>query len=194
MDLAARLAQIHIERSRSGGDPRELGYAQGLLAPWWDTPAAPAPILILRATLKQARHDFSGALRDLDQLLRDHPNDVQARLTQATVLRVQGRYPQALQACAQLQPHVNRFIGTLCEQSLRGLGGELETASAALDVLQDQVEQQDRGVAAWYFAERADMALRAGADEQARALYRTALQRFPADLDLMASHADLLLD
>ena len=193
-DVAARLAQIHIERSRQTGDPRELGYAQGLLQPWWDAPQAPAPILLLRATLKQARHDFTGALSDLEQLLKTRPDDAQAWLTMATVLRVQGRYPEALAACAQLKPLVDHFIATLCVQSVRSLSGDLDAAARVLEDLLPTLPRQSPGVAAWYLAERADMAVRAGKPDQALELYQQAGTAFPSDLDLMAAHADVLLD
>ena len=194
VDVATRLARIHIERSRQAGDPRELGYAQGLLQPWWNSTQAPAPILLLRATLKQARHDFPGALSDLDQLLKARPDDAQAWLTRATVLRVQGHYPEALAACTPLQSLVDRFIATLCEQSIRGLNGGLDAASQALESLFPALSQQSPGVAAWYLSERADMAVRAGKPELALTLYQQARIAFPADLDLIAAHADVLLD
>lgn len=194
VDLAARLAQIHIERSRRSGDPRELGYAQGVLQAWWDAAQAPPPILLLRATLKQARHDFSGALSDLDQLLKLEPNNAQAWLTRATVLRVQGRYAEALTACAQLRPLADPFIGVLCEQSIRSLKGQLADAMTALEALRPVLSQQAPAITAWHFAEYADMAVRAGQPQAALKLYQQASALFPHDLDLMAAHADLLLD
>src|SRR5262249_48746845 len=55
---AAAVAQLYIERSRRDGDPRFLGYAEGVLRTWWSDPEPPAPVLLLRATLLQARHHF----------------------------------------------------------------------------------------------------------------------------------------
>lgn len=192
-DLAARLARVYIERARATGDLRQLGYARGVLAPWWNAGDAPDPVLLMRATLRQSSHDFVGALSDLDRLLQRKPDDAQAQLTLATILRVQGRYAEALDACLALRDSANAFVATLCEQSLRGLQGDAN-AAAALDWLRPRLAQQPPAVAAWYYAERAELAARSGEAAQAERLYREALQAHPDDLDLRACFADLLLD
>ncbi len=58
-----------------------------------------AAALVLHATILQSRHSFDAALVELDEALRARPDDAQAWLTRATVLRVQGRYSQAAAAC-----------------------------------------------------------------------------------------------
>ena len=60
LPLALALAREALERARASGDPRELGPAQAALAPWWALPAPPAPVRLLRATLRQHQHDFPG--------------------------------------------------------------------------------------------------------------------------------------
>lgn len=193
-DVAAQLARIHIERARRSGDPRELGYARGILQLWWNTDDAPDTVLLLRATVRQATHDFAGALADLDRLLQRRPQHVQALLTRATILRVQGRYAPALAACEALRGQAEPFVATLCLETLRSLSGELDAARRALDTLQPTLAAQSAGVAAWYRAERAEMAARAGDADAAEALYREAIARHPDDLDLRAAYADSLLD
>lgn len=192
--VAAQLARVHIERARRSGDPRDLGYARGVLQPWWSAPDAPDAVLLLRATLRQSTHDFDGALSDLDRLLQRRPDDVQAWLTRATILRVQGRYPDAAAACSELRDRADGFVATLCAESVRGLNGELTAARAALEAMRPRLDAQPASVAAWYRAESAEMAARAGDVPRAEALYRDALQRHPEDLDLRAAFADLLLD
>ena len=193
-DLAARLARAYIARGRASGDPREFGYAQGALQPWWNAEDAPDPVLLLRSTLRQSRHDFAGALADLDRLLQRKPSDAQAWLTKATVLRVQGRYAEARTACSELQQHADAFIATLCEASVRGLNGELAVATKVLDALRPQLPAQPVSIAAWFLAERAEQAVRAGDAAAAQAIYTEALASHADDLDLRASYADLLLD
>lgn len=190
---AAQSARVFIERSRASGDPRELGYAQGVLAPWWSLADAPNEVLLLRATLRQARHDFDGALSDLSRLLARNADDAQAWLTQATVLRVLGRYPEAQAACAQLQGRADAFVVELCSAAISGLNGQQEAARARLDVLRPQLAAQPAGVAAWYYAERSELAERAG-DADTEALYQEALRAHPGDHGLRAAYADWLLD
>src|SRR5438034_2128905 len=92
---AAALATGYIRASRVEGDPRFLGYAQAALAPWWKDPAAPTPVLLLRATILQSSHQFTPALADLGRVLEREPKHAQALLTRATVLTVMGRYRDA---------------------------------------------------------------------------------------------------
>lgn len=193
-EQAASLAQLHLEHARRSGDPRFLGYAQGVLAPWWNQERPAEAVLLMRATLRQAQHDFTGALRDLDALLARDTGNTQAWLTQATVLRVLGRYPAARRSCARLEGLVDRFVHRLCEAALRGLSGELSAAAHALDALRPSLGQQTPENSAWWYAERADMAIRAGDPATAETLYRDALTLHHDDLDLRTAHADLLLD
>ena len=190
-DAATRLARTYIQRARSSGDPRQLGYAHGVLQAWWKTAATevPDPVLLLRATLKQARHDFDGALDDLDALLGRSPDHAQGWLTRATVLRVQGRYPEALSACQQLEALAEPFVFQLCTAAIRGLHGEREAAARSMFELANAVNQQPATLAAWYYAERADLEVRAGRLQQAGLLYQHALQAHPEDLDLRAAYA-----
>lgn len=193
-EQAAAIAQLQINRARSSGDPRFLGYAQGALAPWWRSEDAPDAVLLIRATLRQSFHDFDGALGDLDRLLARRPDDAQAWLTRATVLRVLGRYPEAGAACMRLQGLVDPFASQLCTAAVRGLSGELAAAIRMLDGLRPGLKTQPPSIVAWYFAERAEMSSRAGDSAKAEALYREALAEVPEDLNLRVACADLLLD
>ena len=108
---------------RREADPRFDGYAQAALAPWWQLARPPLPVLILRATLRQRRHDFTAALADLDQALARAPGQPQALLSKATILGVQGKPGQALQACRALAGSVDRLVEAACIAGAKGLGG-----------------------------------------------------------------------
>lgn len=192
--VAVGLARRYIERSRASADPRLLGYAQGILAPWWSSASAPADVILLRATILQARHRFDASLEDLDRVLRSRPRDAQAWLTRATVLRVQGRYAEAAAACGRLKDVAPGFTSNLCEWAVRGLSGELDQALGAMQTLQTGAIHEPPSVQAWFDAEFAEMLERAGRRDEAEARYRIALQRDPAELGLRAAFADFLLD
>ena len=66
--LAAELARRYIELARNDADPRYLGYAQAVLAPWWGqarpppdvlVPTTPAPISTTATTID--RPNISGS-------------------------------------------------------------------------------------------------------------------------------------
>lgn len=71
--LAARYAHAAIEQARTTGDPRYTGNAKGALSPWWDQAEPPLRIRVLRATIRQRRHQFEWALQDLDAVIEQRP-------------------------------------------------------------------------------------------------------------------------
>ena len=85
LDLAIRLAQQYFGQATAQGDPRYVGYAQAALKPWWDLPQPPTSVLLMRATLLQYRHDFAGALADLEQALKRDPAHVGAWSLRAVI-------------------------------------------------------------------------------------------------------------
>src|SRR5690349_18702621 len=102
LQLALELARGPIERCRQEADPRYLGRAQAVLAPWWGTARPPTEVLVLRGTIRQSQHDFTNALADLQIALAQAPHNAQAWLTRATILTVLGEYPEAKRACVPL--------------------------------------------------------------------------------------------
>ena len=120
------------------GDLRFLGYAEAILAPWLErTPGVRASAGAARDhPAKPAR--FHARLSELDRALALDPANAQAWLTRATVLRVLGRYDEALVACVHLGAAADPAITTLCIQSIRSLSGHLHSAYAAVSALPPQ--------------------------------------------------------
>src|ERR1700689_5192309 len=117
LDIALPLAQFYVSRSRATGDLRYLGYAEGVLQPWLRHAPVPPAVMVLEATILQSRHAFGAALDQLDLALQAQPDNVQAWLTRATVLRVQGRYTEAMAGCVHLAAQADAAITDLCRQS-----------------------------------------------------------------------------
>jgi tetratricopeptide (TPR) repeat protein len=191
LDVALPLAQFYISQARATGDLRFLGYAEAVLTRWIkQSPLNPAA-LVLQATILQSRHSFDAALGELDEALRARPDDAQAWLTRATVLRVQGRYPEAGRACAQFARWADAGVSLICEQSIQGLTGHLEAAYTALAALSPQgMLDAER---AWRDSELGEMAVRLGRDTDAEHWFRDALTHSPNDFYVRAALADLLL-
>jgi tetratricopeptide (TPR) repeat protein len=191
VDVAIPLAQFYIQQSRLSGDLRYLGYAQAVLTPWV-TQNPPVPdVLVLQATLQQSRHEFSASLATLGRALTARPNDPQALLVRATVLRVLGRYSEAGVACEQFARIVEPRLGAICIQSLRGLNGHLE--SAYLELTQVSSQGWLNSEKSWLLSELGEMAVRLGRDADAQRWFEQDLYLVPTDFYVRAAYADLLL-
>ena len=191
IDVAIPLAQFYIQQSRLSGDLRFLGYAEAVLAPWLTQDNPRPDALVLQATLQQSRHEFAESLATLNRSLAERPNDPQALLIRATVLRVLGRYSEAAAACEQFSRLVDPRLGALCVQSLRGLSGHLQSAYAALTQISPQGWLNSEK--SWLYSELAEMAVRLGRDQEATRWFQQDLKAAPADFYVRAAYADLLL-
>jgi len=190
-DVAIPLAQFYIQQSRLSGDLRYLGYAEAVLTPWVKQNPPLPDVLVLQATLQQSRHEFNASLDTLGRALAARPNDPQALLVRATVLRVLGRYSEAGVACEQFAGIVEPRLGAICIQSLRGLNGHLE--SAYLELTQVSSQGWLNSEKSWLYSELGEMAVRLGRDAEAQRWFEQDLNLVPTDFYVRAAYADLLL-
>ncbi|MBD8529830.1 MULTISPECIES: tetratricopeptide repeat protein [unclassified Massilia] len=192
--LATNLAQRYIEQSRRDGDPRYLGYAQAALAPWWDQPQPPSPVLVLRATLRQSTHQFGAALADLDTVLQRDSGNSQAWLTRATVQTITGDFGGARASCMRLYSRAPQLVVQACLSSVGSVSGD---AGASYERLrQAHAARADAGpeLRAWSATLLGEMAARLGRPDAAEAHFREALALDPADSYLLGAYADFLLE
>jgi tetratricopeptide (TPR) repeat protein len=160
-------------------------------APVPDAPRTSADALVLHATVLQSRHEFARALSVLEQARALRPDDPQAWLTSATVLRVLGRYEQSMAACEQVAVRADPVVAELCKQGVRGLTGDLPSAYAAISQISSHgMAAEER---AWRDSELGEMAARLGKDDEAEGWFRDGLRSSPDDFYIRASYADLLL-
>ena len=192
--LALRLARRYAELGRVSGDPRYAGYAQAALMRWWDLKEPPREVLLMRATLRQRVHDFDGALIDLDTVLKANPGDAQARLTRATVLQVQGRYPAALDDCVVLRHLVREIVAASCLTSIGSVTGHLQESYARLQLALEQHPEADPAIRSWVLTGLAEMAAHAGMATEAESHFHAALALDDSDFYLLGAYADFLLD
>lgn len=193
LEVALRLARLHIERARSDSDPRHLGRAQAALAPWWKEAEPPVAVLVLRATVRQSLHHFPEALADLRAAVRLAPGDPQAWLTLATVQQVTGEAAASRASCARLEPLAAPLVAAACHAAAEGASGRAGEGLRRLDsVPASRVDSP--AVRAWAATLRAELAERLGEPARAEAHFREALAWDPSDGYARAAYADFLLD
>jgi hypothetical protein len=194
LSLATRVARGYLELGRVSGDPRFAGYSEAALASWLHLADPPAEVLVLRATLRQRAHQFDAALADLAAVLNANPRNVQARLTRATVLQVQGAYDAAREDCRALASVAREPVWTACLTGVDASTGHLEQSYRQLRAVSERHSATHSELQSWVLVSLAEMAARAGMTPEAEAHFLAALDTDPADTYLLAAYADFLFD
>ncbi|MCL7942554.1 tetratricopeptide repeat protein [Marinobacter sp. ATCH36] len=162
----ADIIQSQIVQSRNTGDPRFLGYAEGLFQQW--PGEMTARLQVLRATMKQSLHQFDAARQDLDTVIADSDDPQQrnqARLLLANLELVQGNYKQAREHCTRLQETYPGLVSASCVAQVKARTGN---APDAYNTLREQVRSANtRDVTGRLWAEGTlgDIAAQLGKDE-----------------------------
>lgn len=185
--LALQAAQTYLDQAHQLGDARFAGLALGVLSAW-DTSsprveahaarAVPTEVLVSKATVLQYLHDFHGARALLTRALKQTPLHPQAWITLATVHRVQGRYAESDQACAQVTASGEALYGEAClaeNQSLRGQQGPARLRFKRLLASPAAQGPAGKGVRQWLWTSLAELEERAGQTPAAEAAWRLAL-------------------
>jgi tetratricopeptide (TPR) repeat protein len=175
VEAASKLAWHYIRLGRTRGDARYAGYAQGVLRPWWSEATPPASILLLRATLKQNRHEFGQALVDLDRVLQLQPRNVQAWLTKSVVHLVRGEFRSARSGCQALVRNGRLLLGGTCMAEVLGRTGHGEKALSLLSDLSELARPSDPETRLWALTAAAEIAARLGHDVLAEGHFQAAL-------------------
>ncbi|MCO4093430.1 MAG: hypothetical protein HEQ37_02735 [Acidovorax sp.] len=189
---AATAARRWITLSRDMADPRYLGRAQAALAPWWGQPGAPAELLVLQATVEQARHEFTAARATLEAGAAGQPGPG-AGLAHAghagTCGRTLSRCRKRLSQCGP--PRRGRCMPPACTLETRSLQGQHDAARSGLTALAQQLGAAP-AQRAWVLSLLAESEERAGRDDAAEAAYRRSLADV-ADGYTALAYADHLL-
>ncbi|HJW46119.1 MAG TPA: hypothetical protein VJ484_06480, partial [Lysobacter sp.] len=177
-----RIQQLLATAARTG-DARLAARAESMLAGFPLATRDPN-VLRARAYSAQHRHDFAGAVRQLDTLMAGNPRDGDARLARAQINLVRGHLDQARADCAALVLGVDAGRGLLCVAMLALRTGDYSTAARAADRWLHDSARHDES---WRYALRlrAEIAARAG-DADADARFRRALAAAPDDVRTLA--------
>jgi hypothetical protein len=197
--ISLAYARVALDVGRQEDDPRYFGYAESALRPWLDRAQPPPEVLLLRASLRQVRKDFSGAMQDLDALVAAAgPESAQAQLARAGLHLTQGDPAAALNDCTALDRRIDPLLGGICVSAAQGLSGSAASALAALGKERQAALKASLPVRIWLLATAAGIADRLGQVDAARADYAEAQALLAAagtrDPGLLAAYADCLLE
>ncbi|WP_166261644.1 tetratricopeptide repeat protein [Marinobacter salicampi] len=194
-DSAEQLADLvrrQIDRARSSGDPRFLGYAEGALQQWQGEMTD--RLLVLRATLEQSLHRFDSARSDLGNVIArtgDLLQKTQATLLLANLEIVQGNYEIARTHCEHLQQSYPGLIAHSCLAQIEARTGSPEQAYQSL---QQQVAdtRSDPISRVWAEGTLGDIAAQLGLPDAA-GHWHSVLSTSPDDLYTRTQLADWYL-
>ena len=188
------LSKAYLDLNRATGDPRYLGYAEAALSTWWSEASAPLAVLIHRATIRQRRHDFGGALADLDSVLSVQPRHPQALLSKAFVLQSVGAAGDAKPLCKYLPAGGSQLVRETCSARMESLTGRGGSAQRRLRHALAEDINAVPNLRLWALTNLAEIAQRNGSVEVAERAFREALSLDLPDTYLRDAYADFLLD
>lgn len=189
---ATGLARRLIEQGRKNGDPRAYGQAQAALTPWWSSADTPDDVLILRATIRQAFHQFAPALADLDRVIAGAPQNTQARFSRAFIRMVTGEYRSASEDCAAMQARNATVIREICTARLGALTGQGEASRQRLQRVIALLPESN-GMLNFAKALEAEIAISLGDQASAENIFQTLTSQPDPGVAVLTAYADLVL-
>jgi Tfp pilus assembly protein PilF len=187
---ATRLAGRYYELAVARGDPRYIGYAEAVMAPF--ARSRSPEVLAIRGQLRQARHDFDGALADFAGALEADPQFASAHAWRGAIYLVQANYAAASKECDALLKLDRATLYGGCSGLLLAYSGQMGAGSAALQRALDETD--DTGNRLWLLTRLGEVAAWRGQPDQAEKHYRAALALGLDDGYLLAAWSDFLLD
>ena len=194
LDKAVALSQRYFRLAQADGDPRFIGYAQAALTPWWEMPAAPVPVLVQRATLRQYSHQFDLAMADLTRAISLQPRNDKAWSLMAAIYMVQADYAEAKIACEKLHGLASKLIVSACIATVDSLNGRAMHAYATLQAAYLNSTDVPAIEQLWVLTRLAEMSDRLAYPAKAEEYFQAALGLKIPDAYLLAVYAEFLLD
>jgi tetratricopeptide (TPR) repeat protein len=170
------------------GDPRFIGYAEAALRPW-GSKDPPHDVLVLRARLRQYRHDFAGALDDLAAAAASNASDPEVWLWRAAILLVQADYAGAASACEALRETGQTLDWVGCKTSVDAVTGRAGSAYAELSESLARTRGARAGTKVWMLTRLGEFSLVLDQADRAEGHFKEALA-LANDEFLLAAYAD----
>lgn len=158
LEQAAPQIEQRLEQAYLQGDPRALGQAEALLAPFAANTSPQARLL--RAAAAQADHRFAQAKIELTALLNEIPNQADAVLMLSSIELVQGNFAAAKQHCQGLRDLSVLTLRLACIAQVEAMTGQINKAKQQLATLANMTNGMTDSQARWIYLMQADIAQR----------------------------------
>ncbi len=193
-DTAVKLARAYFDMVSAEGDPRYMGYAEAAIRPWTSLADPPTDIILMRALIRQYRHEFDPAMADFNTVITREPDNTEALQWQFAIHLVQADYAAARDRCARLAPLTTALAATACTAVIDGVTGHAHAAYAALSRAIVEHPPQNEDYRQWVLTRLGELALRMGDRSLAEKHFREAIATGVKDEFVLGAYSDLLLD
>ena len=194
LERALALARRYFDLASAEGDPRYVGYAEATIRPWSQAAVPPVEILIMRALLRQYRHEFDAALADLARAAERDPGKAEIWSWRSAILLVQADYAGARAACARLAPLASALLAMSCNSIIDARTGKAGQAYTELSTALARRPDADSGLKLWIQTRLAEAAAQLGRGELAERHFNAGFALGITDGYILAAYADFLLD
>ncbi|MBE0620989.1 MAG: hypothetical protein IH605_10380 [Burkholderiales bacterium] len=194
LERALALARRYFDLASAEGDPRYVGYAEAAIRPWSQEAEPPTEVLVMRALLRQYRHEFDAALADLSSAAKRDPGNAEIWSWRSAILMVQADYAGARAACDKLARLASALLATSCNAIIDERTGKAAQAYAELSKALAQRPDADPDLRLWIETRLAETAVQLGRDELAERHFKAGLALGITDGYILGAYADFLLD
>lgn len=191
--IAARLAQLYIQKARQEAAPEYYKQALFAIRPWWRVEKLPPEIALIRATLYQHEHHYAEASELLHEVIQQQPKNSQAWLTLSAIQLVQGDYKKAAVSCDALSRVASSWYGGLCYSQIYSVTGRSEEAYKMQSHLLSQLSSEQSELRIWVTALMAESSARSNKTDLVARHYQAVLALRPKDVHALRNYSDYLL-
>ncbi len=194
LERALALARRYFDLAGAEGDPRYVGYAEAAIRSWSSAADPPVASLVMRALVRQYRHEFDAALADLARAAERDPDNVEIWSWRSAILLVQADYAGARAACAKVAPLASALLATACYAIIDARTGKAAQAYADLSAALARRPDADPDLQLWVQTRLAEAAVQLGRYELAERHFKAGFALGITDGYLLAAYADFLLE
>ena len=194
LQRASAQARVLFVAALEQGDPRGLGQAQAVLAPWWTQPQLPAETFFVRALIKQGLHDFDDARLDLKRAIAAEPDRPEFWSWLFALDLVGANMASAGATCQEIQARFGSQEGDACLGVLHYRSGRTRDGLVLLDRLAVQSSDRSGSSADWLAFHRGEARRVLGQPQEGLVIWLAALKSGSRPHGLRLAAVELLND